>query len=357
MPVRTAAASTLKALLRYCVTNEEIAYAAAHANVEKQDSQTHPLSAISETLLLALKNIKYQAVAMPHLLSVVAAFIARLRLRIGAGDGQLVPAASILSREHVKIAGQLRGVDNFEFREGAELVLGTATEVCGPEWILSLLPLNLDDTQKQTASEPGRAWLLPILKSKITNTRLSHFTTYFVPLSEAMFGKLKEAEAKAENAKTDADKKRLGIQAKVFEALVQQIWALFPGYCNLPVDLAQAFTKQFCEMLANVLYSQGHLRPAIFRGLQLLVERNKSLMASASPSEMLIQTFGIDAETGKQNIQLLSGLAPNLLAVMFNVFSKAGKEGRGYVLDGISAYLSILSAKVSIVLAEVILSR
>lgn len=100
-------------------------------------------------------------------------------------------------------------------------------------------------------------------------------------------------------------------------------------------------------MLANVLYSQGHLRPAIFRGLQLLVERNKSLMSSASPSEVLIQTFGIDAQTGKKNIALLSGLAPNLLAVMFNVFSKAGKEGRGYVLDGISAYLSILSPKVS----------
>lgn len=100
-------------------------------------------------------------------------------------------------------------------------------------------------------------------------------------------------------------------------------------------------------MLANVLYSQGHLRPAIFRGLQLLVERNKSLMSSASPSEVLIQTFGIDAETGKKNIALLSGLAPNLLAVMFNVFSKAGKEGRGYVLDGISAYLSILSPKVN----------
>lgn len=109
----------------------------------------------------------------------------------------------------------------------------------------------------------------------------------------------------------------------------------------------QAFTKQFCEILSNVLYSQGHLRPPIFRGLQLLVERNKSIMSSASPSEVLQQTFGLDAAAGKKNIQLLSGLAPNLLAVMFNVFSKAGKEGRGYVLDGISAYLSILTAKVS----------
>jgi ribosomal RNA-processing protein 12 len=239
LPVRVAAASTLNALMRYCVTNEEIIYAAAHVNAEKQDPRSHPLLPISESLLSALKNIKYQAGAMPHLLSVVAAFISRLRFRINGNNGNLVPAASILTHDHVKTAGQLRGVDNFEFREGAELVLGTATEVCGPEWVLSLLPLNLDDTQKQTASEPGRAWLLPIFKSKITNTRLSHFTTYFVPLSEAMFGKLKQAEAKAESASTEADKKRLGIQAKVFEALVQQIWALFSGYCDLPVDLPQ----------------------------------------------------------------------------------------------------------------------
>ena len=142
-------------------------------------------------------------------------------------------------------------------------------------------------------------------------------------------------------------KKRAGIEAKVFEAVVQQIWALFPGYCDLPVDLPQAFTKQFCEILSNVVYSQAHLRPPIFRGLQLLVERNKSLSASATASEASIEAFGIDAAAGKSNIQLLSGLAPNLLAVMFNVFSKAGKQGRGFVLDAISAYLSILTVKVS----------
>lgn len=243
LPVRSAAASTLNALLRYCVTNEEIAYAASHVQAGNQDRKAHPLPAISESLLTALKNIKYQALGMPHLLSVVAAFIARLRFRIDGGNGQVVPAASVLAKEHVKTAGQLRGVESFEYRDAAELVLGAATEVCGPAWVLAILPLNLDDTQKQTRDEPGRAWLLPIFKSKITNTKLSHFTTYFVPLSESMFGKLKQAEAKAESASTEADKKRLGIQAKVFEALVQQIWALFPGYCDLPVDLTEVCTK------------------------------------------------------------------------------------------------------------------
>ena len=66
---------------------------------------------------------------------------------------------------------------------------------------------------------------------------------------------------------------------------------------------------------------------------------------------MLIESLGVDHATAKQNIQLLSGLAANLLAVMFNVFSKSGKQGRGYVLDCISAYLSILSPKVGVLIA------
>jgi ribosomal RNA-processing protein 12 len=179
---------------------------------------------------------------MPHLLSVVSAFIARLRYRVDDGAGHLVPAASILAKEHVRIAGEARALETFEYRDAAEHVIGTATEVCGPQWVLSILPLNLDGSSE---SEPGRAWLLPIFKSKITNTKLSHFTTFFVPLSESMFSKLKEAEVKTENATMDGIKKRLGIQAKVFEALVQQIWALFPGYCDLPVDLPEVCRNLF----------------------------------------------------------------------------------------------------------------
>ena len=109
----------------------------------------------------------------------------------------------------------------------------------------------------------------------------------------------------------------------------------------------KVFNKQFCEILSNILYSQAHLRPSVFRGLQLLIERNKSIGSSSSTSDVLLESVGLDGETGRQNVQLLSLLAPNLLAVMFNVFSKAGREGRGHVLDCISAYLSILSKKVS----------
>jgi len=47
--------------------------------------------------------------------------------------------------------------------------------------------------------------------------------------------------------------------------------------------------------------------------------------------------FGVTPEDGKTNVQLLAGMAPNLLAVFFNVFSKAGTDARGFVLECISA--------------------
>lgn len=254
--VRGSASSTLSALLRYCVSMEEIIYTTT-SDVSQNDPREHPLPAISDALLAALKNIKYQAVAMPHLLSVVAAFIARLRVRVANFRNVLVPAATLLASEHVTVAGQLRGIENFEYRDAAELVLGTATEVCGPEWILSILPLNIDEFEKSTKDEVGRAWLLPIFKSKITNTKLSHFTGYFVPLSERMFGMLKESESKAEDAKTEMERRRLGIQAKVFEALVQQIWALFPGYCDLPTDLTEVSPDSRSNLQCNFSHAKA----------------------------------------------------------------------------------------------------
>lgn len=261
--VRAAATSTLTALLRYCVSPEEIEYTVF--NPHDEDDRDHPLKAICDNLLGAMKSIKYQAAAMPHLLAVVSALLSKLRVRVSSGlkkDKQKTPAAGYLVAEHVKLAGHMRGIDGFEYRDAAESVIGTATEVCGPEWVLDLLPLNLEGK----SNEGGRAWLLPIFKTKITNTSLKHFTTYFVPLSEVMYGKYRDAEMKSENKDlplTDAERKRAGIEAKVYEAVVQQIWALFPGYCDLPVDLTEVCARSVPAVKSRSLLSDADCIPSL----------------------------------------------------------------------------------------------
>jgi ribosomal RNA-processing protein 12 len=77
------------------------------------------------------------------------------------------------------------------------------------------------------------------------------------------------------------------------------------------------------------------------------VERNVTLAASSAPPETLQISFGIDQSDGKRNVELLRGMATNMLAVLFNVFSRAGREKAGAVLDCTSTYLSILDQKVS----------
>lgn len=69
--------------------------------------------------------------------------------------------------------------------------------------------------------------MLPILKSSIKSTELGHFSGYFVPLSERMYQKVIEAESV--KAKT--------MEVKIMETVVEQIWALLPSHCDLPLDL------------------------------------------------------------------------------------------------------------------------
>ena len=72
----------------------------------------------------------------------------------------------------------------------------------------------------------GRAYLLPLLASHISNTRLTHFIDTFIPLSEKLFNLRTQAEAAEKSA-----------EVKVWGVLIDQIWACFKGYCELCIDL------------------------------------------------------------------------------------------------------------------------
>lgn len=88
--------------------------------------------------------------------------------------------------------------------------------------------MSFHRSQGDKKAGPGRAFLLPLLATHTTNTRLTHFTTVFVPLSEQLFDmKVKADEAEKVN------------ESKVWEVLIAQIWACFKGYCDLAVDLRE----------------------------------------------------------------------------------------------------------------------
>lgn len=268
----------------------------------------------------SLLSVKYRTAWM-EVFTVLSALFSAFRWRsVGLLD------------DIVKAVGELRGNDSFNGKKEADVVLGNAIEAMGPGSVLQILPLNLVNPKP---GQSGRAWLLPVLRDHVQNTNLMHFRTEFVPLSETMFQRV-----------LDNGNSEKTMEIKIFETLVQQIWALLPGYCNLPLDLSTAFDQSFAEMLANLLYKQTELRVDVCKALQLLVESNQEIVNVEVPEQELRLKQRITKGDAQKNLDHLSSYAGNLLAVLFNVYSQTLPQYRGYILQCINAYLSITPEKV-----------
>ena len=227
----------------------------------------------------------------------------------------------------LKIVGELRSNDAFTGKKEADAVLSAAIRSIEPDNVLSVLPLNLANP---VHGEPGRAWMLPLMRNSVSNARLAHFRSEMVPLSESMFQRVLNHGS---SEKT--------MEVKVFETVVSQIWACLPGYCELPLDLREAFDQGFAELLSNLLYQQPHLRADICKALQNLIDTNKAITEVEGEDENLIQQGRVTRTEAKKNLEHLSGFAGNLLAVLFNVYSQTLPHNRGNLLQCINAYLSI----------------
>jgi len=130
--------------------------------------------------------------------------------------------SSPLMTHALKAVGDLRSNESFTGKSEADAVIAKALAAMGPDSVLEILPLNLGGAK----GEPGRAWLLPIMRDSVRNARLAHFRSELVPLSEKMFQKV-----------VDHGGKEKTMEIKIYETIVQQIWSALPGYCDLPIDL------------------------------------------------------------------------------------------------------------------------
>lgn len=319
-PVRAAAEKTAKAMIRWCLPVDQAALVAAIAGKGN-------LVLVVEALDEALSSLKFTGAGILHILHLSTQLIHTLRTR---PQGEDQTAAELFLDSHLIKIGQVRANPGFEYRDAAEHAIAAMARVAGPAHVLRTLPLNLFG-EEGGPSAGGRAWLLPLLRGNITNTNLTHFTQHFLPLSESLFTKSVEAG---------------GVEKKIYDALIDQIWALFPGYCDLPIDLQEGLTDGFAQVLGSVMYSQASLRPALFRGLLVLVESNEKLARSTAPPESNKEAFRIDQQSAKSNLDFLGKKGVNLLSVMFNVYLKSS-EGSGYMLDTVAAWMRVLAPKVS----------
>lgn len=265
-----------------------------------------------------LLAVRFQG-AWKEVFEVLSALLDKLRWR-----------STPLLNDAIKLIGNLRSNEGFQGKKEADEVLGRAVRAMGPDTVLAILPLNLAAPKP---GAPGRAWMLPTLRAWVGNAPLAHFRVFFVPLSESFFQRVVDA---GDGEKT--------VEVKIFETLVGQIWSLFPGYCDLPSDLATAFNQPFAELLANVLYQKVELRSDICKGLQNLVDSNKAILDAElgeDGGEDLVLQHRVTKAQAKANIKHLAGFSGNLLAVLFNVYSTTLPQYRGFILKCLNSILSI----------------
>ncbi|KAI1054326.1 hypothetical protein LB506_010362 [Fusarium annulatum] len=226
-----------------------------------------------------------------------------------------------------KTIGEIRENGSFRNKKEADEVIGKAIRAMGPEAVLSILPLNL---AKPAKGQPGRAWMFPILRDYTSNTHLAHFKSEMVPLSEVMFQRVLD-HGQAEKT----------MEVKIYETVVQQIWSTLPGYCDLPLDLTDAFDQGFAEILANLLYKQVELRLDVCRALKTLIESNQAIANIEDQEEDLVLQSRVSRADAKKNLEYLSNFAGNMLAVLFNVYTQTLPQSRGPILQTINTFLSI----------------
>jgi ribosomal RNA-processing protein 12 len=111
----------------------------------------------------------------------------------------------------------------------AQSTLGVALRALGPDAVLSVLPLQIEEGLEGT--EEARTWLLPLLRTHIRNTHVEYWHKSLLPLARVMASR---AAAAGKNPSRQQE-------AHVCSTLESQIWATLPSFCSWAEDIGDAF--------------------------------------------------------------------------------------------------------------------
>lgn len=268
-------------------------------------SESPPTTNIKEvgTLLFGLLHIKYREAWGP-VCSACAAYFDACGPKACADD-------------IVKVMGVLR--DDAPSAP-ADAVMAAAIRNLGPSKVLDLVPLDLDPT-----TGGGRAWLLPLLRENVQHAYLKQFSTQLLPLSESFANR--------------AQKMKNPRHAKVLMTVSDQLFSLWPRYCDLPADLPEALTRDLVETVLARMYTKPEVRPVISQGFRLLVESNVAY------SEGDIEIPDFPPRKASESVKFLAkNFGVSILRALLNVFTQAPVDSRGYLLDSINVYLAIIDS-------------
>ncbi|XP_052739088.1 RRP12-like protein [Bicyclus anynana] len=209
----------------------------------------------------------------------------------------------------LKKLNERRESHNFHNEKEAEYATGCAIKSLGPEFVLKIIPLR-DGTNINL----DRSWLLPVMKEKITSSNLKFFATEILEM--ATFCRKKSREF--------ADMKDTP-GSHTYDLLCNQLWSLFPSFCNQPKDVKDSF-KILARVLGNVLKDNPEFRLSIMQGLRKLIACSEDNLEDRTE---------------------LARFAKNYVPILLNIYMSpvkllSGAEGqRLAALETIQVYLTI----------------
>jgi len=215
---------------------------------------------------------------------------------------------ALVFKKNVASLIDLHNTPDFPFLPALEKTVGGAIKAMGPELILKERPLNLirDDEVCQFPN----AWLLPVMKDSIENSELQFFISHFLPLA------LQVRQKSLYHREANND-----LEAKVFETLFTQIWALLPGFCSGPTDLKDSFPK-IAKILGTALKDTENLRQVILLALRTLISRTNDT----------------------EELKCIGNFSKNYVPILFNLYTEGNSQSESLsllILETIRVFLLI----------------
>jgi len=219
--------------------------------------------------------------------------------------------AKPLVMELIEVRDKSRSGELNVYGKELQEAIASVIKTLGPQQVLRTMPLEvlqhpLTDMQYEQKS---RSWMLLALKDSCQQTALQDFGNYFIPLASSLKAKANEA------AQKDAP-----VLEKKYLTLLEQVWALLPGFCTEPLDMQNALLAnggQLAKQLVAVLQNDGSLRDHVWAGFKRLCD------ASLQPSSRLSEAL---QESNKACLKTLSG---RVMPEMLNVYIKMHAEMEG----------------------------
>lgn len=383
------AAGCLSMLVTRCVDANMVregikAVAAARAEGREAPARPPPAIGVATALRQSL-GFRYRA-AWPVALPVVATAFDRL----GAAGGPILGGC-------LKALGEMGAhAEGLQCRTQLSATLGAAVRALGPEQVLAVLPLRLeegidaeiaakralgdgvgDDGMDEDGNETvtvmnaeldehggniagkdgARLWLVPLLRQALCGARVSYFAEELLPTARRLGQRASKAKA----------------SGRVFEAqrcaaAESALWSLLPAFCRWPEDTADSFAS-LAPSLGSALSARPDLRGPLTEALRRLIRQALACQAAdgdgdedlhdddddddlfdeedvAKKANELAVTLEdrpdwFTLEVAKGQLAAVAAFSRNFLPILFNLFVSSPADRRGELAATVGAFAQI----------------